>query len=111
MMLVVCSSSAQNATKKFTLNGKSFDVIVTYVTTNSISINLNINGRAISMVGIYLKNGVSTQYVNTNRLVMEIPSYSEAFTITEYGVKVSAQLIGSAGLPTVIISIESYKFI
>lgn len=112
MFLLVCSAASINAKKNFTLNGKTFEIKFSYVDTKSASISVLIDGKIVSLLGMFWISGASNQYVNTGKLTMQISSYFEGFTTgANLGYKISALLIGNAGSPTVIFNIASYKLL
>lgn len=112
MFLLVCSATSINTKKIFTLNGKTFEIKFSYVDTKSASISVLIDGKIVSLLGMFWISGASNQYVNTGKLTMQISSYFEGFTTgANLGYKISALLIGNAGSPTVIFNIASYKLL
>ena len=113
IFISVCSAVNTNVIKRFTLNGSDFEIYLAYTTETSATIAVTIDGIVVNLLGVCWIPGTSNQpsYVNTTNLTMQITSYFEAFTYTKLGYKISAILIGGAGQPTAVFSIESYKLI
>lgn len=113
IFISACSAVNTNVIKRFTLNGSDFEIYLAYTTETSATIAVTIDGIVVNLLGVCWRPGTSNQpsYVNTTNFTMQITSYFEAFTYTKLGYKISAILIGGAGQPTAVFSIESYKLI
>lgn len=113
IFISACSAVNTNVIKRFTLNGSDFEIYLAYTTETSATIAVTIDGIVVNLLGVCWRQGTSNQpsYVNTTNFTMQITSYFEAFTYTKLGYKISAILIGGAGQPTAVFSIESYKLI
>lgn len=113
IFISACSAVNINVIKRFTLNGSDFEIYLAYTTETSATIAVTIDGIVVNLLGVCWRPGTSNQpsYVNTTNFTMQITSYFEAFTYTKLGYKISAILIGGAGQPTAVFSIESYKLI